>query len=400
MSAGSPSCEQRPVAAARRRGAPGWAGGSAARRRRRSARMAARVSRSMKAPPPVASTSGSPASRRRMTRRSPSRKSGSPKRANSSGMVRPAASSISASASRNGRPSRAASRRPMLVLPAPIRPTSTTLRPARAGIVSARQVARGMGVAARVARILERGDVARHGGGRLAHASQSTAKDGAWVGCVDASVRSAARCWSWWAALLVLGAFPPQPRTEQVQRVLPNDQFAPQRELWPRWRWTGTSRPSWRCRRPSAGRRATRWLAYAADLRDLRGFAARAGQSPEAADGGDAARPTCGRCTGRSRRGRRRGGCRRCGDSTGSWRARGCGRTTRRCCWTGRGCRRRLPKYLSEAEVDGAARGGSGRLRRRAGGAGGAGDPVCDRAAGVGAAGAAAGRRWRGTRRR
>lgn len=28
---------------------------------------------------------------------------------------------------------------------------------------------------------------------------------------------------------LVLGAFPPTPRTEQVQRVLPNDRFQPQR---------------------------------------------------------------------------------------------------------------------------------------------------------------------------
>ncbi len=26
---------------------------------------------------------------------------------------------------------------------------------------------------------------------------------------------------------LLLGAFPPQPRTEQVQRVLPNDRFQP-----------------------------------------------------------------------------------------------------------------------------------------------------------------------------
>jgi hypothetical protein len=25
--------------------------------------------------------------------------------------------------------------------------------------------------------------------------------------------------------MLVLGAFPPQPRTEQIQRVLPNDKF-------------------------------------------------------------------------------------------------------------------------------------------------------------------------------
>lgn len=29
--------------------------------------------------------------------------------------------------------------------------------------------------------------------------------------------------------VLVLGAFPPTPRTEQVQRVLPNDRFQPQR---------------------------------------------------------------------------------------------------------------------------------------------------------------------------
>ena len=28
--------------------------------------------------------------------------------------------------------------------------------------------------------------------------------------------------------VLVLGTFPPQPRTEQIQRVLPNDRFAPQ----------------------------------------------------------------------------------------------------------------------------------------------------------------------------
>lgn len=27
--------------------------------------------------------------------------------------------------------------------------------------------------------------------------------------------------------MLMLGAFPPQPRTEQVQRVLPNDKFVP-----------------------------------------------------------------------------------------------------------------------------------------------------------------------------
>ena len=29
------------------------------------------------------------------------------------------------------------------------------------------------------------------------------------------------------AGMIVLGAFPPGPRTEQVQRVLPNDRFQP-----------------------------------------------------------------------------------------------------------------------------------------------------------------------------
>jgi hypothetical protein len=42
------------------------------------ARIAARVSPSMKAPPPVARTQRAPASSRAITRRSPSRKAGSP----------------------------------------------------------------------------------------------------------------------------------------------------------------------------------------------------------------------------------------------------------------------------------------------------------------------------------
>ena len=29
------------------------------------------------------------------------------------------------------------------------------------------------------------------------------------------------------AGMIVIGAFPPGPRTEQVQRVLPNDRFQP-----------------------------------------------------------------------------------------------------------------------------------------------------------------------------
>src|SRR5947207_9684007 len=43
-------------------------------------------------------------------------------------MVSPAAVSISQSESKNGSPRRAASRRPILVLPAPIKPTSTIVR--------------------------------------------------------------------------------------------------------------------------------------------------------------------------------------------------------------------------------------------------------------------------------
>ncbi len=63
-----------------------------------------------------------------MTRRSPSRKAASPWRSKISSMVAPAAASISASASMKGILSRCASRRPMLDLPAPISPTSATVR--------------------------------------------------------------------------------------------------------------------------------------------------------------------------------------------------------------------------------------------------------------------------------
>ena len=92
------------------------------------ARISARVSASMKAPPPVASTQGGPDIRREITRLSPTRNSASPKRSKNSAMLQPDACSISASASRNGMPSRSARRRPTDVLPAPISPTITTLR--------------------------------------------------------------------------------------------------------------------------------------------------------------------------------------------------------------------------------------------------------------------------------
>ena len=68
-----------------------------------------------------------------MTRRSPSRKAGSPRVAKISGMVMPAAAAISASESVKGTPRSAASRLPTLVLPAPISPTSTRVRSSRGG---------------------------------------------------------------------------------------------------------------------------------------------------------------------------------------------------------------------------------------------------------------------------
>ena len=98
--------------------------------------ISARVRGSMKAPPPVASTPGRSASSRAITRRSPSRNAGSPRVAKISGIDMPAAVAISASESVNGTPSSAASRLPTLVLPAPISPTSTSVR-ARRGAAGA-----------------------------------------------------------------------------------------------------------------------------------------------------------------------------------------------------------------------------------------------------------------------
>ena len=100
-------------------------------------RMRLRVSSRMKAPPPVASTAGPLSSSRAITRASPSRKYGSPWVSKMSGIDMPAAASISMSASRNGSRSRAASRRPMVDLPAPIMPTSTTERFPSAAAISA-----------------------------------------------------------------------------------------------------------------------------------------------------------------------------------------------------------------------------------------------------------------------
>src|SRR6478735_4558 len=94
--------------------------------------ISARVSGWTNAPPPVATTLGPPSSSRAITRRSPSRKCASPNRSKISAMLSCAAFSISSSASRNGRSSNCASLRPIVDLPTPIMPTSTTGRSRRA----------------------------------------------------------------------------------------------------------------------------------------------------------------------------------------------------------------------------------------------------------------------------
>ena len=57
-----------------------------------------------------------------------------------SGMLIPAASSIALSASTNGMPSRAASRRPIDDLPAPIMPTSTSERAPSAATIAVSEI--------------------------------------------------------------------------------------------------------------------------------------------------------------------------------------------------------------------------------------------------------------------
>ena len=92
------------------------------------ARTSARVSGSMKAPPPSARTWRSLVSRRAITCRSLMRNDGSPISAKMLAMVVPAAASIAASASWNGQLQDLARRRPTAVLPAPIMPTRTIVR--------------------------------------------------------------------------------------------------------------------------------------------------------------------------------------------------------------------------------------------------------------------------------
>jgi hypothetical protein len=63
-----------------------------------------------------------------ITRRSPSRNARSPRLAKISSMVSPAAASISGSESKKGKPSLTARRRPILLFPAPIKPTKAIVR--------------------------------------------------------------------------------------------------------------------------------------------------------------------------------------------------------------------------------------------------------------------------------
>src|SRR5690606_12908817 len=97
------------------------------------ARNAARLSRRNTAPPPVAMTWPLRRVTARMASASRARKPVSPSRAKISGMGMPAASSTTASTSTKGRPSRAASRRPTVVLPAPMNPMRITLSATREG---------------------------------------------------------------------------------------------------------------------------------------------------------------------------------------------------------------------------------------------------------------------------
>ena len=68
----------------------------------------------------------------------------------------------------------------------------------------------------------------------------------------------------------MLGAFPPRPQTEQVQRVLPNDKFTP-----PSTEAMNRHVEAF-LEMQAAERGAARntWLAYAADLRGSAAFAA------------------------------------------------------------------------------------------------------------------------------
>ena len=257
-------------------------------------------------------------------------------------MVQPAASSISASASRNGRPSRAASRRPIEVLPAPISPTSTMLRPASAS------------------------------GERN-------------------SLPSVRCCVSWRRTLAHRPSHRPS-RCESVEfRTIDEPHLSdrrrggagdPWRPAWCSWASFRRTRRRSRSRRccPTTSSRATgvdrhveaflemlaaergaarnTLLAYQADLADFAAFAAARGHAA-----GDV------RCAGAAGlhgrpASRRAGGAYRGAATVGAapvpslpaarGRAR---RTTRPRCSTRRACRESLPKYLTEQEVDALARG-------------------------------------------
>src|SRR5215510_9770917 len=128
-------------------------------------------------------------------------------------MVQPAANSISASASRNGRPRRAARRRPIEVLPAPISPTSTMLRPASAsgnGTVSFMAVLRVMAA-----------DASTPGAGQAKAQQESVEQAMIRIFLIVVAVGVVILG----ATVVFLGAYPPDPKPRSVEKVLPNDKF-------------------------------------------------------------------------------------------------------------------------------------------------------------------------------
>ena len=287
----------------------------------------------MKAPPPVASTIGSPASRRRITRRSPSRNSRLAVAGEhlGDGAARPPIRSRRRRRGTAGRAGpRAAGR--CEVLPAPIRPTSTMLRPASAGRPS-----RGSMVAS-----FTRG---RH-----------VARSGPMARCCASwprrSSTCARDCHAQGARMRLIPAPGARRRAADRGRRRAVASARSRRRRTPNrcsaccrttsssaaeaaGRWTATSRRSSRCRRPSGARRAIRSAPTPRTCRtwpDSRPSAAKARRRRARRRSA----PICARCTGRWRPERRRGGSRRCAASTGSWRGKACARTTRPCCSMGR----------------------------------------------------------------
>src|ERR1051326_5944301 len=130
-------------------------------------------------------------------------------------MEQPAACSISASASRKGRPSRAASRRPIEVLPAPINPTSTIRRPRRWS---------GGGGASRAMAVLR--DMTREASTSLVRRTiPPVPTESRRVRVRLLLIVLAILLLGLIGALGYLGLNPPNPASKPVEKTLPNDKF-------------------------------------------------------------------------------------------------------------------------------------------------------------------------------